>query len=165
MSTVRYKFIKNQTTTPLTIDNFASNCMLKNDGDDRQEKFVKRVITIADIGGDPGELGDPYGAILDIIPPGYNVLWFQADVYRPGDVKQQGSTYYNNIVSDITPLSLPAVPATITQTTLNFLLGQDNSLRINDKGWQTASSIQEGDIITAKIIIGYSQFPTDVMNP
>lgn len=164
-SSVRYKYIKNTTATPLTVDNFVSSCLINSDGDDKQCKFVKRIITAADIGTNPGQIGEAYGAILDVIPITSNVLWFEANVFRPGTVIQQGMTLYNNIVSDITPLTIAATPTTITQTTLNFGIGLDNTLRIFDKGHDTASAIAIGDIVTAKIILGTTQFPSDVMNP
>ena len=59
-SSVRYKYIKNTTATPLTVDNFVSNCLINSDGDDKQCKFVKRIITAADIGTNPGQIGDKY---------------------------------------------------------------------------------------------------------
>jgi len=164
-SSVRYKYIKNTTATPLTVDNFVSNCLINSDGDDKQCKFVKRIITAADIGTNPGQIGESYGAILDLIPITSNVLWFEANVFRAGNVIQQGMTLYNNIVSDIDPLAIPATPANITQTTLNFGVGLDNSIRIHDKAQGTASAIASGDIVTAMIILGTTQFPSDVMNP
>ncbi|HQZ50069.1 MAG TPA: hypothetical protein PLF17_06080 [Chitinophagaceae bacterium] len=164
-SSVRYKYVKNTTATPLTVDNFVSSCLINSDGDDKQCKFVKRIITAADIGTNPGQIGEAYGAILDLIPITSNVLWFEANVFRAGTVIQQGMTLYNNIVSDIDPLAIPATPANITQTTLNFGVGIDNSLRMHDKSQGTASAIAAGDIVTAIIILGTTQFSSDVMNP
>ncbi len=164
-SSVRYKYIENQTTAPLTINNFVSNCLINNDGDDKQVKVIKRIITVADIGGDPGELGDNYGAILDVIPITSTVLWFSAEVYRPQAGKIQGMTLYNNVNSDIQPLTLPAVPMTLTQTTLNFGLGLDNTLRISDKGWETAAALVVGDVVIAHVILGTKTSALDVMSP
>lgn len=164
-SSVRYKYIKNTTATPLTVDNFVSSCLINSDGDDKQRKFVKRIITDADIGTNPDQIGHSYGAILDLIPMTSNVLWVEASVFRAGDVIQQGMTLYNNIVSDINPLTIAATPTNITQTTLNFGVGLDNSIRMHDKTQGTASAIASGDIVTATIILGTTQFPSDVMNP
>ena len=117
-SSVRYKYIKNTTATPLTVDNFVSNCLINSDGDDKQCKFVKRIITAADIGTNPDQIGHSYGAILDLIPMTSNVLWVEASVFRAGTVTQQGMTLYNNIVSDIDPLAIPATPANPILSTL-----------------------------------------------
>lgn len=164
-SSVRYKFVENQTGVPLTVSNFAINTLTNTDGDDKQEKLIKRVITGADIGTAENQLGDPYGAILDIVPSTSTVLWFQVDVYRPESVVQQGTTFYNNINSDVTPLTIPAVPITLFQTTLGFGLGLDNTLRIADKAHDTASAITVGDIVIAKLITGTKTSTFDVMNP
>ncbi len=164
-STVRYKFVKNQTTTPLTISNFVSNCLINNDGDDRQERVIDRIITIADIGTNPGQLGDPFGAILDVIPITSTVLWFQVDVYRPEETTQQGMTIYNNYNSDVTPLSLSGAPEILTQSSLGFGLALDNTLRIADKAHNTDSAIAVGDRVIGKVYIGAKPPIYDVMSP
>lgn len=157
-SSVRYKYVKNQTTEPLTADNFVSNCFVSNDGDDKQYKFVKRIVTAADIGTDPGQIGNVYGAILDMIPITSDVLWFEANVYRAVNIVNS-MTPYQNLDGDI-----PEYPAA-TQSQLLFGLGLDGSIRAIDKVQGTAAAIAIGDIITAKIIIGTRQFTSDVMNP
>ena len=164
-SSVRYKFIENNTVTPLTVDNFVSNCLINNDGDDKQVKFLKRIITDADIGNGAGQIGEPYGAILDVIPSTSTVLWFEINVYRPQTILQQGMTLYNNIDSDVTPLNLLDVPSNISQVSFNFGLGLDNTLRIADKGYATPSAIVAGDVVTATIILGTKTSAFDKMNP
>lgn len=148
-SSVRYKYIKNTTATPLTVDNFVSSCLMNGDGDDKQRKIVKRIITAADIGTNPDQIGHSYGAILDLVPITSNVLWVHGNVFRPGTVPQEGTTFYDNIVSE---------------TMLNFGVGLDNSIRMHDKEEGTAFAVAAGDIVVATIILGTTQFPSDVMN-
>lgn len=155
-STVRYKFVKNKTTQPLTVDNFSSNCMLTNDGDDRQMKFVKRIITVADIGTDPGEIGHYQGAILDVIPPGCNVLWVQGSIFRGTESNPSG---YNMIDNQVNP-----IPDPTGETDVQFALLADNSVHVIDISQGTPSAIRVNDTITAFIFIGYPQFSDDVMN-
>lgn len=164
-SSIRYKFVENKTEVPLTVFNFSENTLNSTDGDDKQQRLIKRVITTADIGTAANQLGDPYGAILDVVPNTSTVLWFQIDVYRPESVAQQGTIFYNNVNSDVTPLTLTGDAQILTQSTLGFGLGLDNTLRIADKAEGTASAIAIGDVVIARVIIGTQTSTFDVMNP
>ena len=154
-SVIRYQFVNNPSTTgPLTVDKFTLN----TDGDDVQNKRVKRVLSAGDIGSNPGQVGDPYGAIVTIVPMTQTVLMVQGSVYRPG-VQQNGMTPYNpidNQVEDVAP-SLVAVEVL-------YGVGLDNTIRVIDKAHDTAP-LQVGDLIIVELTIGTRRNPLDVMNP
>lgn len=156
-STVRYKYVKNQTNQILTADNFVSSCMISNDGDDRQFKIVKRMVTAADIGTAVGQIGNYNGAILDVIQSGQNVLWVQCTICRGTMTNPNG---YDSIDNQVYPIPTPTI-----QTQLQFALYPENIIRVIDISEGTAAAIRDGDIITAFIVTGYPQLPSDVMNP
>lgn len=140
-SSVRYKFIKNSTVAPLTFANFP----VLNDGDDKQIKIVKHVLTANDIGTAAGQVGHSEGLILDIIPLNFNVLWIQGISYRQG-ATTAGGTHRRFLMDN----------ATIGGDVADIQYGQnpDGSIRVIDIGQATAANLQQDDIVTAMVIIG-----------
>lgn len=152
----RYKFVKNATAGALTVANFP----VTNDGDDKQEKFVKHVLTANDIGTAAGQIGNTSGLILDVIPVSYNVLWFEIGVYRPTNVG--GINQYNDLQNQIGTID---VDLTFTSFEVLFWLATDNTLRVFDKSHASLDTpLVAGDIITARVFIGPPQDSRDYMN-
>lgn len=149
-TSTRYKFVKNALGVPLTIANFP----VTNDGDDRQTKTVKRVLSAADIGTAAGQIGNASGCIVDVIPSGYNVLWVEGLTWRPLTAVGGAKPYMlmdNNVIA-----------ATIVE--IEYMLGLDNTIRAIDVGQGGGSALAIGDIITVKLTIGAAQDTLDSMN-
>lgn len=150
-SSVRYKYVNNLTANPYSSSSFPA----QTDGDDKQFKFVRRVLGAADVGGTVGKTRDPLGAILDVIPPYYNVLWIQGITYRPS------AQIVGNIRGYYTLDS-----ATIGGHAVNIIyaLNSDNTIRVIDDATDAAAYLAEGDVVTANIILGKQVDSNDVMN-
>lgn len=151
-SSVRYKYVKNFNAGPL----LASD-LIGNDGDDKKERKIKRVVSAGDIGTAAGQLGHNYGALADILPMTETVLMVEGLVYRPG-VAQQGMTPYNLVDNQI-----DAIPPT-TSAEISYGVGLDNSIRVIDKGHAGPAALDVGDVIMIRITIGTRQSSSDVMN-
>lgn len=151
-ATVRYKFIKNTTGQPLTVANFP----YKTDGDDKQYRFIRHILTAADIGTNPGQVGHLEGLILDLIPLNYNVIWFQVDIYRVDSVTTPEGTYiYDNVNNNV--VSAP------DELNMVFGLAKNNCLIVYDKDHTGTSPIRAGDTLTALVILGTRVSPFDSM--
>jgi hypothetical protein len=151
-TSVRYKNVANTLGAAFTLDNFPFG----SDGDDKQLKIVKRIIAAADIGTGAGQIGNALGAIVDIIPPTTNVIWFQLFIFRP---LAGVPVPYKNLQGVVVT---PAVP--VAQFQVLGLLGTDNTIRAIDAAQGGTAAIAAGDIITAFAIIGQKQDSADSMN-
>ena len=157
LGTIRYKFVKNKTGLPLTVENFKDI----NDGNDKQFKIVNRLIGAGDIGVDPGQTGHPDGAILDFIPSG-NVLFAEVSVFRPLLKTPGGMTPYNNMDNQVyDELDLDNK---ILSFEIQFgLMPSDNTIRIIDKKYGTFFELNEDDTVFSKIYFGESEDQLDSM--
>lgn len=141
VTSVRYKFIQNSTNAALTFANFP----VLTDGDDKQIKIVKHVLTDSDIGTGAGQTGHDEGLILDIIPLNLNVLWIQGLSYRISGTTA-GGTHRRFLMDNAT------VGANIAD--IEYGRNSDGSIRVIDIGHATDANLQSGDIVTAMIITG-----------
>lgn len=155
-STIRYQFVENTLGVAFTLDNFPYT----SDGDDRQIKQVKRVVSAADVGTGAGQLGHAAGAILAVVPATSNVLWASATVYRPvTPVANVGTPY-----QDMTGVTVPVVTP-LTQMQLKVVLGADNTIRgIDGNASAGTSAVVAGDVIIVDMTLGAIQDSSDSMN-
>jgi hypothetical protein len=149
-TSTRYKFVKNALGVPFTVSNFP----VSNDGDDRQVKQVKRVLSAIDIGVSTGKVGHPAGAIVDVIPNSSNVLFVKGLTYRPGAA-----------VDGFIPLILMdnnTIGAAIAE--INYALGTDNTIRVLDYGQGGDAALAIGDIVFVEVTLGATIDSLDSMN-
>lgn len=149
-TSVRYKFVNNSSGAVLSSTNFP----VSNDGDDRQVKFVKRVLTAIDIGTGAGKVGNAGGAIVDIIPNTYNVLWVEGHTYRPIAAVSGAKPHVlidNDFIVD-------------AYAKISYTLGTDNTIIVTDLAQGTNAALAIGDIVTVKVIIGSVSDALDSMN-
>lgn len=149
-TTVRYKFVENTTGNAFTKESFLD----LTDGEDRQLRIIKRVLSADDIGEQPGETGHDYGAIVDVIPSNYNVLWFQGTIYRKNGAIQ-GSTLYNPVDNQYNSDDVSSFEA-------EYFLGTDNTLRVRSVDDDLPCFI--GDVVTFFVILGPRTNPNDKVN-
>jgi hypothetical protein len=153
-TSVRYKFTKNVTGAPLTIDNFPN----QTDGDDKPKKFLRRSLTADDIGTNPGQIGHVDGLILEVLPPSYNVLWFEVNPFRPANVG--GINQYNNIQNQVVTVNINLSTDSVE---LVFWVASDNTLRVFDKSHLNTAALLSGDVLTATVISGTRQNSLDFL--
>lgn len=164
MAIFRYKYVQNSTDAGLTIANFP----VTNDGDNKQPKTIRRILTEEDIGTDPGQIGHTSGLILDVIPVNYNVLWFDVRTYKPVlvGVNPNEIYTYNLLDNQVVAVTFDDPDYEIESYEITFWLAKDNTLRVFDKGHlNPVAALVEGDHIVGNIIIGQPQDTRDKMNP
>lgn len=158
-TTVRYQFINGQ-AVPTVVANFPSN----NDGDDKQEKIIRRVITAGDIGTTIGLIGyvgsgttNP-GALVGIIPQGQIVLSLEWHLQRPSSVAINGMTEYTNIEAIRPNMAEPDF--------VNIRVGvaTDNTIRVRDTVPNADGAVIAGDILIVRVILGQRENALDVLN-
>lgn len=158
-SVVRYQNVENLLGVPFTAANFP----FQTDGDDRQEKVVKRVLAGADISTAAGGIGHALGAIIGMIPVTSNVLWVEGSVYRQGTTLSNGSIPYSKINGVIFPVASPVT--SITQVNVQFYLGLDGTIRAIDLSQGTTAALVATDLIVVRLMMGANVDPLDKMNP
>ncbi len=149
-TSVRYKFVNNTSGAVLSTTNFPVN----NDGDDRQVKFVKRVLSAIDIGTGAGKVGNAGGAIVDIISNNYNVLWVEGLTYRPIAAVSGAKPYVlidNDFIVD-------------EYAKISYTLGINNTIIVTDLAQGTNAALAIGDIVTLKVTLGSVSDKNDSMN-
>jgi len=139
-SSIRYKFIKNDTVAPFTLSTFPG----LSDGDDKQVKFVRHVLTATDIGNAPGQTGHANGLILDFVNLNYNILWVNGATFRP-----------TNKIDGIQFMLLVDNGAfNGDEANIQYGVGADGSIRVEDVGYGTGAALLADDVVTAIVIIG-----------
>lgn len=159
-SSFRYKYVQNSTAAALTLANFP----VTNDGDDKQEKFIRHVLTADDIGVDPGEIGNAGGLILDVIPVNYNVLWFDVTTFRP--TAGGGINRYNCLDNQVVGVTFDDPDYVVESYETAFWVAADNTLRVQDRGIANPTAfLAAGDVLIGRLVIGSAQDTRDHMNP
>jgi len=159
-SSFRYKYVQNSTAGALTIANFP----VTNDGDDKQEKFIRHVLSANDIGTGAGQVGHIDGLILDVIPVNYNVLWFDVATFRP--TTANGISRYNPLDNQVEAVTYVDPDYEVEAFESAFWLAADNTLRFYDKGHANANAhLIADDVLIVRLTIGSRQDTRDHMNP
>jgi hypothetical protein len=163
---IRYKFTKNttgaaiETATAFVAENTSS------DGDGKQRKVVRRILTAADIGTDEGQVGHANGLIVDVIPKTYNILFVQLLVWRKSssDVGTTGMYTYDLVQNQMFHSGGAVTGETLV---VHGVMPSDNSIRVIDKDPNSAVvgvKLEEGDVIIADIFLGQAEDPLDLIN-
>lgn len=158
-SSFRYKYVQNSTAGALTRANFP----VVNDGDDKQEKFIRHVLSRNDIGVGAGQIGNAGGLILDVIPANYNVLWFDVTTFRP--TAGGGINRYNCLDNQVVSVTFDDPDYVVESYEVAFWVAADNTLRVQDRGIANPTAIlQFGDVLIGRLVIGSAQDSRDYMN-
>lgn len=150
-SSFRYQYVQNATGAAITDPNAFP---VLTDGDDKQTKFIKHVLSAADIGNGVGQTGHAAGLILAVLPKNYDVRWIQGLSYRP---TLTGGINQYQLIDNATV----AGPSNIKPV---YELYSDGTIRVVDSNYATAAArLAAGDVITAMVVIGTKQDIRDVM--
>ena len=137
MSTsVRYKLVTNNTGAALTAVGVNSG-----DGDDKLYRVIKRVFAAADIGANAGQTQEAHGCIVDILPPGTNVLALEGSAYKvnAGAVRRLDNLTLN---------------AGAQIASLSYSVDVNSAVRVVDAGNNAAVQLAANDYIVIKLTIG-----------
>jgi len=147
-SSLRYKFVKNTTGAVITDPTVFSG----PDGDNKQEKLIRRVLVTGDIGNAAGQVGEAAGLIVDTLPKGYNVLWIQGLCYRPN---ASAYTLLDNFTG--------AGPLLVT---LAYKINTtDNTVRVINTSYAAGAGarLAVDDVVTIRLVMGKQENSADVL--
>jgi len=158
LGTIRYKNVRNTTGAVFTASNFSDF----TDGEDRQIKHVRRVLSEIDIGEDDGKTQSENGVILTVFIPNHNILWVDITVTRPvqGEKVLGGQVY--SVISN--GIAFP-IPNPQNFFNISWCVDSNNCLRLFDQGIAEEVQLKENDVINCIITLGEPSNSFDRINP